>query len=76
MTQKLGKKRAYSLIEILVAISLILLVTAGVGISINKAIQQQRFNTTKKSVVNMLQLAQYLAKLTNADATVVIVQKD
>ena len=75
MRQKFERKHAYTLIEIVVTLSLILLVTAGVGININKALKQRRFATTKEKITNTLSLAHHLAKLTASDATVVIEKK-
>lgn len=69
-------KRLFTLLELLIVITLIVLTTALVGINVYKAVEDQRFATEVGLLVNQLRVAQDLMLVMRADVEVEFVQKE
>lgn len=64
------KKRYVTLIEMLIALAIIAVGAGLIGINVNKAIKEQRFNGEVSLVVDQLRLAQNLMLILNQDVKV------
>ncbi|MCB1118339.1 MAG: type II secretion system protein [Chlamydiia bacterium] len=63
-------KKAFTLIEWLIVITLLMIAAVAISISIQSAVKDQRFRTEARLVVDVLQLAQDLMLLLNVDGVV------
>ncbi len=67
-------KRTITLVEILIVISIIASIAGVVGLSIQKALREQRFKNEVEEFVSTLRLAQNLMLITDADIHVKVAQ--
>lgn len=69
-----GKKSYFTLLEIIIVITIIALVGGVVAVNIRKSFQQQRFNSEVAMLVNTLRLAQDLMIILQDDVHVIFTQ--
>lgn len=70
------KKRHFTIIEMIIVITIIALVSGVIGINIRKAYQQQQFRSEVAMVVETLRLAQDLMLILQDDVHVIFTQND
>lgn len=64
------RKRFFTLLEMIIVISILGLFVSLIGINVNKAIHEQRFRSEVSSIVDTLRLAQGLMMILDNDVTV------
>ncbi len=62
------KRHFFTLLELMLVLSVIALVAGVIGVNINKALREQRFKTEVSVVVDQLRLAQNLMLILDSDA--------